>query len=109
MGEFSHCLNQHIYSSHPTLTSLTLLDFSLSTTLCSPNVARPGNHARHQGTIPAKKPVEGQAGSGKVDGNVEKGKKKGATNGNAGKGLFEPGWDGGNSKSSELVWAVESL
>ncbi|KAJ3859360.1 glycoside hydrolase family 18 protein [Lentinula novae-zelandiae] len=29
------------------------------------NVARPGNHARHQRTIPAKKPAEGQAGSGK--------------------------------------------
>ncbi|KAJ3917264.1 glycoside hydrolase family 18 protein [Lentinula edodes] len=52
----------------------------------STNVARPGNHARHQRTIPAKKPAEGQAGSGKVNGNVEKGKKKGATNGDAGTG-----------------------
>ncbi|KAJ3911384.1 hypothetical protein F5877DRAFT_73223 [Lentinula edodes] len=51
---------------------------------------------QHKRTIPARKPAEGQAGSGKVDGNIEKGKKKGATNGNA-------GWDGGNGKSSELA------
>ncbi|KAJ3911254.1 hypothetical protein F5877DRAFT_86244 [Lentinula edodes] len=52
----------------------------------APDVARPGNHAKHQRTIPVKKPAEGQPGSGKVDGNVEKRKNKGATNRNAGTG-----------------------
>ncbi|KAJ3925774.1 MAG: hypothetical protein NXY57DRAFT_1043818 [Lentinula lateritia] len=77
--------------------------FSLSTTRCSPNIARPGNHARHQRTIPARKPAEGQAGSGKVDGNIAKGKKKGATNGSTGKETKESSNQAGTMATANLI------
>ncbi|KAJ3884633.1 hypothetical protein GG344DRAFT_71177 [Lentinula edodes] len=54
--------------------------FSLSATRCSPQYCSTRKSRQAQ-----KNDSEGQAGSGKVDGNIEKGKKKGSTNGSTGK------------------------